>query len=368
MKIKSSVATVCTPKMNPLKPSASLRHLLCLALAASGLALAAALPGHVFAQTAAQTTILFNSFIQPQHPINIRILKPWAEDISKATAGRVKFDFPTTSLSAPPQQMEGVTKGVMDGAYQFHGFLNNVKLTQIAHLPFVNTTAKGGSVALWRTYEKYFAKADEFKDVQLIGLFIGLPGPIYTMKGPITSAADMKGMKMFGLPGIVAKVLEGAGAGVVAAPAVRSHEIISGGTVDAFAGYSVMDAVAFNTMSYAKTVVDFPGHLSVPAFAMFINKKKWASIPQADRDIVAKLSGEAFSNRFALYDEIESKTRAEWATKGVSFVNASPAFLADLKKISEPMEQAWIADANKLGVDGKAALEFYKAEARANAK
>ena len=36
--------------------------------------LAASLP----LSAAAQTTILFNSFIQPQHPVNTRVFKPWA--------------------------------------------------------------------------------------------------------------------------------------------------------------------------------------------------------------------------------------------------------------------------------------------------
>ena len=334
-------------------------------ISSSLLALCLALPLSALAQ---QTTILFNSFIQPQHPVNVRIFRPWADDINKATQGRVKIDIPTTSLAAPPQQMEGVIKGVMDGAYQFHGFLNNVKLTQIAHLPFINTSAKGGSIALWRTYEKFFAKADEFKDVHLIGLYIGSPGPIYAMKNPINSVADMKGVKMFGLPGVPAKVLEAAGAGVVAAPAVRSHEIISGGTVDAFAGYAVADATAFNTIQYAKSVVDLPGHLSVPAFAVFLNKKKWTSIAQADRDIITKMSGEAFAERLGIMDEIELKVRADAAAKGVTFSIASPAFVAELTKLAAPIEQAWLADAAKLGVDGKAALEYYRQQAQANAK
>ena len=50
---------------------------------------AAALP---LAAQAQQTTLLFNSFIQPQHPINTRVFKQWVEDVAKATEGRVKLD------------------------------------------------------------------------------------------------------------------------------------------------------------------------------------------------------------------------------------------------------------------------------------
>ncbi len=51
------------------------------------------------------------------------MMKPWTDEITKATDGRVKFDIPTSSLAAPPQQMDGVVKGVFDMAYQFHGLM-----------------------------------------------------------------------------------------------------------------------------------------------------------------------------------------------------------------------------------------------------
>jgi TRAP-type C4-dicarboxylate transport system substrate-binding protein len=314
-----------------------------------------------------QTTLLFNSFLAPQHSINTRVLKPWADDVAAATQGRVKVQIAPASLAAPPQQMDGVTKGVFDGAYMFHGFLQErVKLSQLAHLPFMNTTSKGGSIALWRTYEKHFSKADEYKDVQVLSLFVFPPGPIYTMKGPINSGADMKGMRMYGLPGPAARILEAAGAGVVSVAAARSHEVISGGTVDAFAGYSVQDATSFNTVQYAKTVIDVPGHLTAPSFVLFVNKRKWNSISEADRAAIMKLSGEAFAARSAVYDEIETRTRAEAAAKGVKFVTADAKLVDDLRRLAAPQEQAWLETARQLGVDGKAALDTYRSEAQRN--
>ncbi len=332
----------------------------------TALLFAATLP---LAAQAQPTTLLFNSFIQPQHPINTRVFKQWVDDVAKATEGRVKIDLAPTSLAAPPQQMDGVVKGVFDVAYQFHGFLApKVKLAQLAHLPGVNGTSRASSVALWRTYEKFFKQADEYKDVHLIGMWVGLPGPIFSMKGPIDSVAQLKGMKIYGLPGSAAKLLEDAGAGVVAAPAVRSHEIISGGTVDAFAGYSLLDANAFKTLQYAKHIIDVPGHLTAPSFAFFINKKKWEALSAKDREAITKLGGESFADRMAVFDEIEAKTRTDAAASGISIKTASAAFGADIMKLAQPQEQAWLADAKSLGVDGAAALAFYKQEAQKSAR
>lgn len=334
------------------------------ALAALLSAAAVSAIGTAPAPLRAETTILFNSFIQPQHPANTRVLKPWAEEITKATHGRVRFDIPPSSLAAPAQQLDGVVKGVFDMAYQFNGLLvPKVKLTQIAHLPGVNGSAKGSSIALWRTYEKFFRQADEYKDVHLLGLWVAGGGTIFGMKTPIQTIADVKGVKIYGLPGVAAKVLEDAGAGVVAAPAVRSHEIVSGGTVDAFAGYALMDANAFKTLQYAKYVTDLPGHLTAPSFALFVNKKKWASLSAEDREVITKLSGEALAARFAAFDEIETKLRTEAAAGGIRIVPASAAFAADVQRISQPLVQSWLADAKSLGVDGQAALDYFRQQA-----
>lgn len=332
----------------------------------AALMLCAGLAANAQAQT---NTILFNSFVPPQHPINSRVFKDWVVDVEKATNGRVKFDVPPASLAAPNQQMDGVSKGIFDMAYMFHGLLENkVKLSQIAHLPGVNTTAKGSSIALWRTYEKFFQSANEYKDVHLLGLFVIYPGTIFGIKKPINSVADIKGTKILGNPGVPARMLEAAGGGVVAAPAVRSFEIISGGTVDAFSGYAPADAFAFKTLQYAKYITDLPGGISAPSFAFFINKKKWDAIPKADQEVISKMSGEALAARFGAVDAVDNKVRADAAAGGVEIKPASPAFAAEMAKLADPIIQEWIKQANASGVDGAAALAFYKQQAEQAAK
>lgn len=335
-----------------------IKRMLMAALAATVLPVAAQ------AQT---TTLLLNSFLAPQHPVTRVVIKPWAERVTAATEARVKVDVAPNSLAAPQQQLSSVVKGVFDISYQFHGLMaEQVKLNQIAHLPFVNTTARGSSMALWRTYERHFAKANELGDVQVLAMFVLPPGATFGMDKPILSTADLKGQKIYGLPGVPAKVLEAAGAGVVAAPAARSYEIVSGKTVDAFVGYSVSDADGLKTLPYAKHVTDVPGNLTAPSFVLFISKKRWQALSAKDRETIQSLSGEAFARNMAIYDELETKARAAAAASGIRFHQANDAFVQDLRRLAAPLTEAWLADAAKLGVNGKEALDFYIAQAKAN--
>ena len=66
--------------------------------------------------------------------------------------------------------------------------------------------------------------------------------------------------------------------------------------------------------------------------------------------------------------ELEAKARADAVAAGVKISPASPAFAAEIRKLAEPLEQAWLADAKAAGVDGPAALAFYKQQAQDNAK
>lgn len=335
-----------------------------IALAALSLALTAV------SAAAQQTNLVFNSFVQPKHPLNVLVLTPWAADVEKATQGRVKITIPPTTAAPPPQVMDATQKGIVDGGYVFNGFVaNQIKLVQLAHLPWGNGPTEAMSVGMWRTHEKFFAKADEYKTVQLVGLFTLPQGEIYSMKGPLTSVKDFAGIKVWALPGTAARVMEALKAGVVATPAVRSHETISAGTVDAFVGTSLSDNRAFNTLQYAKSITRLPGGLNSPSFSMFFNRGKWAALKPEDREAITKLTGEHFARRFVAIDKNEQDVLVEATDKmKIQIIKASPEFVADLRKAAQFVENEWIAEAKKLGVDGEAALKFYRDTVAAGGK
>ena len=76
----------------------------------------------------------------------------------------------------------------------------------------------------------------------------------------------------------------------------------------------------------------------------------------------------AFAARSAVYDEVEAKSRADAAAKGIKFLTADAKLVDDLRRLGAPQEQAWIDSAQQMGVDGKAALETYRTEAQRNAR
>ncbi|MDE1950093.1 MAG: TRAP transporter substrate-binding protein DctP [Burkholderiales bacterium] len=327
-----------------------------------GLFLAAAL--FVLAAGAqAATTLVINAFLPPTDPFNVGVVKPWAADIEKATAGRVRIQFPPTSLAAPDQLWNSVRNSIVDGAYFFNGTVQGqLKLVQMAHLPFTSTSARANSIALWRTYEKFFAAADEYKDVHLLALVVLPSSRLYSLKQPLESTRDLQGHKVWALPGVPAKVMELAKAGVVSTPAAKMSEIVAGGTVDAFVGIPDMYAEGFKVIRYAKSATTIPGGIGTASFSLVINKQKWDSLPKADRDIITKLSGEAFAARTGALDEADAAAHQRALDHGLAYRAAAPAFVDEIRRIAAPIEQSWLADAQSRHVDGRAALDFYIAQ------
>lgn len=317
----------------------------------------------------ATTTLVINAFLPPQHIFNVAVMRPWAADVERVTQGRVSVVFPPTSIGSPQQQWDVVRKRIVDGAYIFNGLIQNkTSLVQLAHLPLGSSTAVGMSVALWRTYVKYFEPAGEYRDVHLLALVVFPSGSIYSLKRPATSMDSIRGVKLWALPGVASTLMDRAGAGVVATPASKMSELVAGGTVDGFVGIPDMDAVRFNVMRYARYETAVPGGVTAPSFSLFVNRQVWGSISQADRDAITALSGEAFARRMAVLDAANTRAHAESVAQGLKQVDPPATFVEALRNLAQPMNRKWLANAARLHVNGPEGLAYYRAQAQQEAQ
>src|SRR6202158_952382 len=87
----------------------SLKTLVLTALAAS--LIAAAQPA------LAQTTLTMSSWVSPQHHLTAVVLQGWANEVEKATDGRVKFQMLPKHPSAPPGTFDAVKDDLIDVSY-----------------------------------------------------------------------------------------------------------------------------------------------------------------------------------------------------------------------------------------------------------
>ena len=317
----------------------------------------------------ATTTLVINELLPPGDAFNLQILHPWAKDVEHATQGRVRISLPNAPLAAPAQLWGAVTSGVVDGAYAFNGLLpRQLPLEQVAGLPFSSGTTESTSVALWKTHQKYFAKAGEYKDVKLLALFALSPTEIFSMGKPIVNPGDLNGRRIWTLPGVPQQILARSKAGVVSTPAVQVSELVAGGTVDAVAGIGNYAAQSFKVIGYMKSETLIPGGLTTPCFSLIVNRAKWSAISPEDRKAIERLSGIAFAKRLAIEDKLNSAALASAEKSGVKVEQASPALMNELRTLAQPLFTQWLKVAANHHVDGAAALRYFTTEAQAKAQ
>ena len=252
----------------------------------------------------------------------------------------------------------------MDAAIQFNQFISN-KVTgiQVGQLPFIGTeSAESGSIALWRTYQKFFADKNEYKPVKLLAVYATNGAEFWSMTDkPIETIEDIKSRKMWALPGVTANIIKGTGSAVVAGPAVQMLEIISKGVVDGYTGVPFSSVVQFKLKDYTKSGTLFKHKIFTPTFSFFVHEKKWNTISEADRKAIVALSGEKISRYFGqVQDKVQNKARAELLKGGLKIVKGSDDTLAKLEAIGQPMTDAWLKKVAAMGIDGKAVIAYYK--------
>ena len=314
------------------------------------------------ASVSAQTTLTMSSWVPPTHPLTRDVLGGWAAAVEKATQGRVKFQMLPKHPSAAPGTFDAVRDGLVDVSYVTASYTPaRHPLPLVAELPGNGVTAEINSVAFSRVHWKYLQAANEYKGVKLLGVFTHGPGQMFTVKKPVNSAADLAGMKIRSGGGISEASAKALGASPLVKPAPESYELLSSGVADGtfFPSESIK---SFNLDKVVKYATLFPGGFYSSSFGFFMNEDKWKALSKADQDAIMSVSGEALARLAGKAWDAADKIGIEaLKAAGATVVDASPAFVAEVRSRTEPLVQEWIKSANAKGVDGaKVVAEFHE--------
>jgi TRAP-type C4-dicarboxylate transport system substrate-binding protein len=315
------------------------------------------------APAAAQTVLTMSSWVPPSHIITAKMLVPWAQEVEKATEGRVKINLLPKAVASPPGSFDAVRDGLADISFTVHGYTpGRFVLTKAAEFAFLGESSETISVAYQRIHERHFAKADEHKGVVPLAVFVHGPGNIYNTKRPINTLADLAGMKVRVGGGVVNDICTALGATPLLKPSTEAYELLNSGVADGLF-FPHETVAAFKLTGVIKYATVVPGGLYNTSFVFMMNPAKLASLSKADQEAVMKLSGEHFSRRAGkAWDEADDTGLAGIKQAGINLQTASPALLAEIKAKTGPIEQAWHGEAKGRGVDGATVMAELRAE------
>ena len=328
--------------------------------ALAGLAFACLLP----LSAKAETTIFYNLFTPPSH-FSWEVMKDWAKQVNEKSEGRLKIEFAAKSVAPPPKVMNAVRKGAADA-----GFVANIFLgpdnpgALVGLMPWVHLgDSEATSVALWNTYQKYFAGKEKWPGIEVLGMYHFAGAAMCSLTDePITSVEDLQTRKVWTIPGNLAKTLGNMDVSVVTGPAVQIHEMVSRNVVEAYTGITYDSIVKFKVGPYTKSCLEFEKSPFSINFTHFINAKTWAKLSPEDQQVLKDLSGEHLARMVGAKVNSQLAKGREVLAPTVDFAPASEELMASFTESSQPIVEDWLAKVDAMGVDGQAALDFMRAE------
>jgi TRAP-type C4-dicarboxylate transport system substrate-binding protein len=308
---------------------------------------------------AADKVLTVASWAAPFHTMNENVF-PWMSSQLKSCTGgslSLKVEY---GMAPPPAMYDTVRDGVADMSWIVYGYTpGKFVTTMAAELPGIPGNARQKSVAFQRTHEKYFASVGEAKGVQILANYTHGPGMINTVK-KVTSYKELKGVKMRIGGGVANAIGKALGVAGIGAPAPKVYELISGGVADGvFFPFETMHA--FKIAELAKFSLDNPDGVYTTAFGIVMNNDAYEGLDTTQRGCVDSMRGVSLSRIIGwFWDDADKVGASAAASYGHELTIASDEERAYFTEVTSSVSTDIVAKISAAGVDGAAALAYFK--------
>jgi TRAP-type C4-dicarboxylate transport system substrate-binding protein len=300
----------------------------------------------------------FNVMYSPKHPVCKEVFDPWAEEVAKATNGRVKVTmFYSNALCKAPQLYDATTSGVTDigvscPTYTRDRFL----MSGVMDLPMVaGQSAKISSEVLWQLYETFPEMQKEYSDVKLLWLYMNPAYHLHFTKKQVRTLEELKGLIISAGGTVSTHILKALGASPESIPMTDVYLALQKGVVEGcFLPYAPLRSQRMADLLHYHT----EANLVANTFYVIMNKDLWKKITPEDRKTIEKISGlEAARLTGSTFDKYQEIDRTWMAKKGDKFFSLEPSETRKWTERIMPLREEWVKDTESRGLPGRKLLE-----------
>lgn len=173
------------------------------------------------------------TFVPARHHIDKKVFRPMSAELAKQSGGKLTIKiFPGGALGAGPrEQFKRAINRVADMTFGLQGYTSQqFPRTLLAELPNIGTSPQDVTRKMWKAIDHIQA---DYKDVKILGLWMTDFTVLISKKKPITSLADLKGLKIRTPSALAGGLLKKWGAIPVPMPAPKIYQSFQTGIVDA---------------------------------------------------------------------------------------------------------------------------------------
>lgn len=335
-----------------------------LTLAGAALAVAGAAIALVNSTAGAQAQekifeLKLSHWVPASHPLQ-KALEDWGAGVEAASGGTIKSKvYPAQQLGKAFDHYDMARDGIADLTYINPGYQpGRFPLIGIGELPFLISSAEGGSRALDEWYRKYAEK--EMKDVKFCLAFVHSPSSFHSRTKKIVVPEDIKGMKIRPAHATMASYVTSLGGTNVQSSAPEVRDLLEKGVADAVS-FPWGSVILFGIDKVVKYHMEAP--LYVTTFAFVMNKDKYNQMSERQKKAVdAHCNNEQAGKVAAPWGQFEdSGVDKIKAQDGHEVYKLTPEQTTAWKKAAEPLYRKWTQDAAKTGIDAEAAMKDLRA-------
>jgi TRAP-type C4-dicarboxylate transport system substrate-binding protein len=322
---------------------------------AAGFALLLAAPSFAQERT---FELKLSHWVPPSHPMQ-KAMEDWGASVEKASNGSLKYKvFPAQQLGKAFDHYDMARDGIADLTLINPGYQpGRFPVIAAGELPFMISTATGGSQALDAWYRKYADK--EMKDVKFCLAFVHDPGSFHSRNKKIVVPDDLKGMKIRPAHATMAAFVTQLGGTNIQASAPEIRDVLEKGVADA-ATNPWGSTLLFGIDKVVKYHLDVP--LYTTTFTWVFSKAKYDQMSAAQKKVIDDHCTNEWAGRVAgPWGEFEhagiAKLKAD-PNREVYAISAEQ--VAMWRKAAEPLEKVWADNVRKAGVDPATAMKELK--------
>ncbi len=281
-----------------------------------------------------------------------------AEEFSN---NRLKIEFyPSEQLGKLKDYLNLCGQGILDIAYVPPSFYaGQVPLNTALILPYW-TTAMEGTAIYKRLIETTPELSQEFMKYKVRPLIVNSTSQydIGTVKKPVRSPEDLKGLKLKTSGGLFDRIAKQYGIITVALASPEVYEATQRGIVDgnifsypSVKGYRVNELEKFHTLG--ARMGGYPSTYQM-------NDKKWQTLPQEIKKALLA-AAEDMSKAFSeAWDKEQLKLAEQFEKDGMTIYRIKPEERAKWEAPLKGIEAVWIEDMEKKNLPGRKVFENFK--------
>ena len=316
----------------------------------------------------AQTQLKLATFGPPQSFFYQEVVIPWAEAVSKDSAGTVDIKhFGGSVLGNAGNMFDTVMSGAADIGWALQATVpaKFVK-SSIIELPFGYETGESGAIAFWKLYEKGLIASD-YAGTHPFGFTAWPAAAVQTKSKKVEKLEDLKGLKLRVSGRLQAETLVALGAVPLQIAVDEIYSAIDKGVIDgAYASFTATRS--FKLQEVARYFLNAP--LNGAGAMLVMSEANFAKLPAPAKAAMNKHSGVALSRALGRSNDGEvlrlNKTLEDLSkqNKVHPMYSLSDAELARWTKAVGPVIDAWVEKTP----NGKAILDGFRAEVAAAKK